>query len=116
MASFRREILQQIEQINAARSNAVGLVNAELINAYWGDKTVDELAAFIKAKYPTVKGYDRRGLYRMRKFYETYSVMAFVTTVLAQMQISVNEQPKIVTTLLSQFQRMDIRDPGYGNE
>lgn len=111
--------------IDTARSNATQSVNAELINAYWnvgayisteiananwGDKTVDELATFIKAKYPTVKGYDRRGLYRMRKFYETYSAMAFVTTVLTQIQEADNKQSEIVSTVLSLFQRMDIRD------
>ena len=53
--------------------------------------------------------YDRRGLYRMRKFYETYSAMAFVTTVLSQIQVSESKQSEIVTTVLSQFQIMDIR-------
>ncbi len=63
-------------------------VNTELINLYWqvgeyisrriaatswGEKTVDELAAYLKRYYPELKGFNRRGLYRMKQFYDTYS-------------------------------------------
>ena len=37
-----------------------------------GDKTVDELANFIQNQHPELKGFNRRGLYRMRQFFETY--------------------------------------------
>lgn len=121
----QEQFAEVLHIIDTARSNAIKSVNAELINAYWnigayisteianahwGDKTIDELSIFIKAEHPTAKGYDRRGLYRMRKFYETYSAMAFVTTVLSQIQVSENKQSEIVTTVLSQFQIMDIRN------
>ncbi len=39
----------------------------------WGEGTVDELANFIALKMPSLTGFNRRGLYRMKQFYETYS-------------------------------------------
>jgi predicted nuclease of restriction endonuclease-like (RecB) superfamily len=62
-------------------------VNAELVNLYWqvgqyisiklsesvwGDKTVEELAKYIEKKEPQLTGFSKRGIYRMRQFYETY--------------------------------------------
>jgi len=38
----------------------------------WGEKTVDQLAGWLKEKEPTLKGFDRRSLYRMREFYLTW--------------------------------------------
>ena len=75
-----------IEMIDARRNNAYKKVNEELIALYWdvgsfvseqiesnkwGNKVVDNLAMFIKNKYPTLKGFGRRGIYRMKQFYET---------------------------------------------
>ena len=71
--------------IQQSRSTAIKAVNIELINLYWnigayikqklsvsewGDKTVDELASFIQKNNPELKGFNRRGLYRMIQFYE----------------------------------------------
>ena len=79
-----RELAQLIDE---RRSRAVQAVNHELVSLYWevgkivsvkiqsgnwGQKTVDELAAFLKREYPDLRGFGRRGLYRMRQFYETY--------------------------------------------
>lgn len=62
-------------------------VNAELVSLYfqvgkivsfkvneggWGENIVNELADFIQHSEPSLKGFNRRGLYRMKKFYETY--------------------------------------------
>ncbi|MDR2542273.1 MAG: DUF1016 N-terminal domain-containing protein, partial [Treponema sp.] len=33
---------------------------------------MDSLADNIQQNYPEIKGFNRRGLYRMRQFYETY--------------------------------------------
>jgi hypothetical protein len=75
-----------INLIQQSRNNAIRAVNTELVNLYWnvgayikqklsiaewGDKTVDELAAFIQRNNPELKGFERRGLYRMVQFYET---------------------------------------------
>ena len=77
--------------IQQARSNALRAVNTELINLYWqvgeyisrriataswGEKTVDELATYLKRNHPELKGFNRRGLYRMKQFYDTYSASA----------------------------------------
>lgn len=76
-----------VQLINDARKRAFIKVNEELINLYWnvgkiiyeklenakwGAGVVDELVNFIKEKNPEINGFNRRGLYRMKQFYETY--------------------------------------------
>ena len=87
--------------IRQARANAYKAVNKELINCYWkvgeyicqrtatsnwGDKAINDLAKFIGKSHPDLKGYDRRGLYRMKQFYDTYKNSLFVTPVVTQLQ------------------------------
>jgi predicted nuclease of restriction endonuclease-like (RecB) superfamily len=91
-------IVQLIEQ---ARFRAFSKVNAELVLLYynvgkivsdkvekgsWGEGTVDELVSFIEMKIPGLKGFNRRGLYRMRQFYETYSEKQFVLPLAKQLE------------------------------
>lgn len=67
-------------------------VNEELIKMYWkvgeflsketehasyGDAYIDEISREIQETFPGIKGFNRRGLYRMKKFYETYKFMRF---------------------------------------
>lgn len=88
-----------ISIIENARGRALKAVNAELIQMYWevgkylsglcagssfGDKIIDEVAAYISETAPTLKGFTRRGLYRMRQFYETYRDDEFVSALLTQ--------------------------------
>lgn len=88
-----------VSLIQKARVRANAKVNEELINLYytvgkfvsqkvkkaeWGIGTVDSLAQFIKKNHPEIKGFTRRGLYRMKQFYETYRDAEFVTTLLTQ--------------------------------
>ena len=88
-----------ISIIENAKSKALKAVNAELINMYWevgeylsklcaessfGDKVIDEVADYISEANPTIKGFNRRGLYRMRQFYETYKDDEFVSALLTQ--------------------------------
>lgn len=47
-------------------------LSEQLESQKWGSSYVDELASFISKKCPEVKGFNRRGLYRMKQFYETY--------------------------------------------
>lgn len=73
--------------IEGAKKNAYRKVNEELINMYWcvgqfiseesktasyGDSFIDELSQYIQDTFPGIKGFNRRGLYRMKQFYETY--------------------------------------------
>jgi predicted nuclease of restriction endonuclease-like (RecB) superfamily len=93
---FADKIISMIEQ---ARQNAYASVNAELINMYWnvgeylsaegaksawGEGYIDETAEYIKEHCPGIKGFNRRGLYRMRQFYETYKGNEFVSALLTQ--------------------------------
>jgi predicted nuclease of restriction endonuclease-like (RecB) superfamily len=88
-----------VKLIEKARSNALQKVNAELIMLYWnvgrylseklaiagrGEAVVGQLADFIKNNYPNIKGFNRRGLYRMKQFYETYRDNEFVSALLTQ--------------------------------
>jgi len=88
-----------VSMIQAARTRAYAKVNEELIdlyynvgkfiservaNAEWGTGVVDKLAQFIRENHPDIKGFTRRGLYRMKQFYETYKDSEFVTTLLTQ--------------------------------
>ena len=90
-----------IKIIETRKNNAYKKVNEELISMYWdfgkyisekvndsnwGDKIVDNLEEFMKREYPTLKGFNKRGLYRMKQFYETYK-----------------DYPEIVSTLLTQI-------------
>ena len=85
--------------IDQARSRALKAVNAELIRMYWdvgeylsdlcaesefGDKVIDEVAAYIAGHNPGVKGFNRRGLYRMKQFFETYRDDEFVSPLVTQ--------------------------------
>ena len=75
--------------IEESRNRAFQKVNEELVLLYftvgktvsvrvaegaWGDKTVEELSSYIVNRFPGLSGFTRRGLYRMKQFYETYSV------------------------------------------
>ena len=85
--------------IDDARTRALKSVNAELIRMYWnvgkylsglcansgfGDKVIDEVAAYVAKANPGVKGFNRRGLYRMKQFYETYRDDEFVSPLVTQ--------------------------------
>jgi len=85
--------------IELARQNALKSVNAELIKLYWnvgeylsteceksswGDSFIDETAKYIQLNCPKIKGFNRRGLYRMKQFYETYKDNKFVSPVVTQ--------------------------------
>lgn len=123
--------------IQTSRANALRAVNAELVNLYWnvgayisqklqhsewGDKTVSELAKYLKANYPELKGFERANLYRMVQFYDTYALEEFVSPVVPQIENAhsseivasvgrqLESQPKneIVASLGQQFVPMDI--------
>ena len=46
-------------------------VNAKLKTSSWGDGVVEQLANYLKTQDPTLKGFNKRGIYRMVQFYET---------------------------------------------
>lgn len=96
---FDKEFGEVVTMIHEARYNAFKSINTELVKLYWnigkyinkkiesaewGDAVVDQLADYIQAKKPEFKGFTRRGLYRMRQFYETYSHNKFVSPLVTQ--------------------------------
>ena len=92
-----------VQIISQSRQNALKKVNEELIQMYWkvgeylsaestkvsfGDAYIDTVAEEVQNAFPGIKGFNRRGLYRMKKFYETYADDEFVTTLLSQISWS----------------------------
>ena len=86
--------------IEEARDNAYRKVNEELILMYWrvgqflsekskeanyGDRYIDSLSEYIKNRFPGIKGFNRRGLYRMKQFYETYADNEKVSPLVTQL-------------------------------
>lgn len=99
MKRFDREFNEILTMIHKARYNAVKSVNIELVRLYWnigeyiskkialaawGDAVVDQLADYIQKRQPEFKGFTRRGLYRMRQFYEVYRKNAIVSPLVTQ--------------------------------
>ena len=87
--------------IEEARNRAFHKVNEELVLLYfkvgnivslkvsegsWGENTVGELANFVQHKFPGFSGFTRRGLYRMKQFYEVYSSPEFIAPIAAQLE------------------------------
>lgn len=93
-------ITKQIEQefayidslISAHTNSAIVKVNAEAMQTYWeigqyisdklkssqwGANVVGELADYLKRQNPKRRGYSKRNLYNMVKFFDTYSVPEF---------------------------------------
>lgn len=92
-----------IEIIETSRNNALRKVNEELIRMYWlvgeylsiesmkatfGDKYIDMISKEIQEMFPGIRGFNRRGLYRMKQFYELYRDNAIVSPLLTQLSWS----------------------------
>jgi len=89
-----------IHLIQKARYIAYKAVNTELINLYWeigkyitqrtqsegwGKSTVSQLAAYIQTQEPDSKGFSDKNLWRMKQFYETYSHLPKLSTLLREL-------------------------------
>lgn len=89
-----------IDIIESAKERAYRKVNEELIlmyrdigeyisreskNAEYGDAFVERLADFFSENYPDLKGFNRRGLYRMKQFYEMYKDEEKVSPLVTQL-------------------------------
>ena len=90
------ELELQFEYVNSLieqhRSSAIAKVNIEALltnwevgqyisqqlkSAHWGAKVVSELADYLKRMNPKRRGFGKRHLYNMVKFYDTYSTDEF---------------------------------------
>jgi len=89
--------------IDKARYKALRAVDTELVilywsigtyisdrmkSAVWGEKTIDQLALYLNSYGPEYKGFNRRNLYRMRQFYETYHDSPIVSPLVTQLSWS----------------------------
>ena len=90
-----------VKIIEASRTTAFRKVNEELINMYrqigeynisgatkehsYGDGYIQKLADYFEDNHPELKGFNRRGLYRMKQFYEMYAGTEIVSTLLTQL-------------------------------
>lgn len=99
MSDISKDFFNIIDMIHKSRENALRKVNEELILLYWnvgkyiseqiehqswGSSYIDEMAKFIAENCPEIKGFNRRGLYRMKQFYETYKDNEFVSPLVTQ--------------------------------
>ncbi len=86
--------------IKVAQQKVIATANQELIKLYWsigkyiserlatsewGQKTIEQLATFIQAQEPGIKGFEKRNLERMRQFYETYPDSQITTALRTQL-------------------------------
>jgi predicted nuclease of restriction endonuclease-like (RecB) superfamily len=84
---IEKQFLEVVELIERARHQALKSATAEMLNLYWqlgeyiskkiegaewGLFVIDNLADYLQTRLPDLKGMKRRGLYRMKQFYETY--------------------------------------------
>lgn len=100
MDELDKSFNQVIGIIENARYNAFRKVNEELILMYqavgkflsenakessYGDGYIDSLASYIQERFPGIKGFNRRGLYRMKQFYELYANNEKVSPLVTQL-------------------------------
>jgi predicted nuclease of restriction endonuclease-like (RecB) superfamily len=115
-----------IRLIDEARNRAFSKVNVELVLLYfkvgeivslkvaegiWGEGTVDELAKYIRTKMPALSGFNRRGLYRMKQFYETYSDSEFVSSLTTQLEayFDLSKEEAKVSSLPTQLKESKLK-------
>ena len=87
LISYDEQFKKIVYIIESAKEHAYRKVNEELILMYrdigeyiskqsekaeYGDAFVQKIADFFAANYPDLKGFNRRGFYRMKQFYELY--------------------------------------------
>lgn len=78
----RTKALQNVNEESLLMSWEVGkFVSKHLKSNEWGSKVVTQLSEYLRTKDPSLKGYGRRNLYNMVKFYEAYSSEPFVARI-----------------------------------
>lgn len=100
LTSCNEQFTKVVKIIECAKERAYRKVNEELIcmyrdigeyiskqseNAAYGDSFVQKLADFFASNYPELKGFNRRGLYRMKQFYELYKDNEKVSPLVTQL-------------------------------
>ncbi len=100
LLQYEEQFKKVIDIIESRKTRAYHKVNEELIlmyrdvgkyisiqseNSEYGDSFVQKLADFFQEKYPNLKGFTKRGLYRMKQFYELYKDNEIVSPLVTQL-------------------------------
>jgi len=87
--------------------NVGNILSDKISKGVWGDKTMTALADFIHTKMPNLSGFNRRGLYRMKQFYEIHAVNSEVFKLWEELVFSIEHAEKqdvlIVSPAAAQF-------------
>ena len=98
--ALQPQFTEVLALIKTAQQKVIATTNQELIKLYWnvgkyindritasewGQKTVEQLAVFIQAQEPGIKGFEKRNLERMRQFYGTYPDSQITTALRTQL-------------------------------
>jgi predicted nuclease of restriction endonuclease-like (RecB) superfamily len=94
------QFIEVVQLINSAREQAYLAVNTTLVQLYWqvgeiisckiaasewGEGVVEQLAKHIATTQPSLRGFTRRNLFRMRQFYEAWPDKEKVSALLTQL-------------------------------
>lgn len=86
---FVKQFDEIVSLIKKTRNNIIRVANTALIDLYWnigkyisvklassewGDGIVKQLSEYITNVYPELKGFSQKNLWRMKQFYDTYSL------------------------------------------
>lgn len=95
----QQSVVDVLKLIEKHRQVAYRKINEQLVSLYfeigkylsekvenqpWGSKIIQSVAFNVRQKYPTLKGFNRPGLYRMIQFYESYRDNVIVSSLLTQ--------------------------------
>ena len=112
-AELERQFAFVNSMIERYRSSAISMVNTaalqmnweigqyismQLKSARWGTKIVSDLADYLKRTNPKQRGFGKRHLYNMVKFYDTYSAKPFLNT------LSNLHLPELVQSRIAQLE------------
>lgn len=120
--TYKQDFEHILSLITEARNRVYSKANSELVLLYfnvgkvvsdrvspgkWGENIVQQLSDFILSKAPNLSGFNRRGLYRMKQFFEVYSDNQFLSSLSTLLKNYENQQDTKVSTVLTQLQSAD---------
>jgi predicted nuclease of restriction endonuclease-like (RecB) superfamily len=97
-SALEKSFVEVVEMIQSAKQTVMQTVNTQLVELYWqvgayishkleqsewGDAVVQQLADYLARTQPGLRGFTRRNLFRMLKFYQVYRGDAKVTALLS---------------------------------
>ncbi|MEO8230767.1 MAG: PDDEXK nuclease domain-containing protein [Ignavibacteriota bacterium] len=100
-----KSFVKIVDLIKQSKQRAFAAVNVELINLYWnigeyisnktesdgwGKSTVEELSRFIQNEMIGARGFSTQNLWRMKQFFEIYSLFPNLSTLLRELTWSNN--------------------------